>query len=152
MGETKLDFAAWLRAELQARGLRQSELARLSGLSEGTISKTLKLTSFPTVDTLISIAKALELPPDYVLQQAGQLPLPPQPNQNQRRITETVAAYKLDQLTDSQLDQVIQFIDFLQSRSGGISPPVTYPTKTVKSTPSKKQNRQGELPAELIKE
>jgi transcriptional regulator with XRE-family HTH domain len=67
-------FSEWVLQELGSRGWSQSDLARASGLTRGTISNLLNEVASPNPQTCIQIAKAFELPPEVVLRKAGILP------------------------------------------------------------------------------
>jgi len=70
-------FGEWLIGELKQRDISQSKLARLSGLSEGTISNIISGTRGRGPDSLEAIARALKLPVDFVYRRAGLLPEEP---------------------------------------------------------------------------
>jgi transcriptional regulator with XRE-family HTH domain len=60
-------FGARLRARREARGLTQAKLAKLAGVTSnyvGVMERGLKL---PTLDTLVSVAKALDVGPADLL-------------------------------------------------------------------------------------
>lgn len=107
-----LDFPEWLNDELQQRGWTQADLARKSGLTTAGISRILSGQRDPGPEALIAIAEALKLPPEHVFRKAGLLPEEGTP----RQIAQQVAGYKLSELTPTQLDEVIQFIEFIQNR------------------------------------
>lgn len=67
-------FGEWLVAELDRQEISQSELSRLSGLSQGTISNIISGTRGRGPDSLSAIAKALKLPIERVYREAGLLP------------------------------------------------------------------------------
>lgn len=69
-------FGAWLVEELDQRELSQSDLSRLSGLSQGTISNIISGTRGRGTDSLAAIAKALKLPVEQIYRRAGLLPAP----------------------------------------------------------------------------
>lgn len=68
------NFGAWLLNELEERNMTQSELARLAGLSRGTLSNLISGTRGRGPDSIEAIARALKLPPDQVFRVAGLLP------------------------------------------------------------------------------
>jgi transcriptional regulator with XRE-family HTH domain len=130
------DFATYLLDQIKTRNLSQSDLARASGLSRQEISDIInrkRLT--PNNETLIAIAHGLKLPPESVLRAAGQLP----PLPSQQAIAQEILGYKLNELTPTQLDEVLQFIEFVQDRDEKRS--------ALRST---KQTREGISPPEPL--
>jgi len=109
---TNIDFSQWLTEQMRINDLTQADLARLSGLSRQSISALVnqKVLS-PDQPSLNAIASALKLPPDTVYRAAGLLPPLPE-----RRVAEEIAQYKLSELNDQELDEVLQFIEFIQDR------------------------------------
>lgn len=65
------NFGTWLLNILREREMSQSELARLAGISKGTVSNLINGTSGIGQDSLVAIARALRLPPDLVFEKAG---------------------------------------------------------------------------------
>jgi transcriptional regulator with XRE-family HTH domain len=74
-------FAEWLMQRLDEKGWSQSDLARRANIARGTISNILNGTRAVGPDTCLSIAKALNYPPEVVFRKAGILP--PQDNQDE---------------------------------------------------------------------
>jgi transcriptional regulator with XRE-family HTH domain len=68
------NFGTWLLFELEKRGLNQSDLSKLSGLSRGTLSNLVNGTRGFGPDSLAAIARALKLPAEEVFRAAGILP------------------------------------------------------------------------------
>jgi transcriptional regulator with XRE-family HTH domain len=69
--ENKTDFPTWLLLEMQKRNWNQSDLSRKSGVSSGQISRLLSGNRNPTHESLISFAKAFNLPEENVFRAAG---------------------------------------------------------------------------------
>ena len=63
---TMENFGDWLLKQLKDRNISQSELARLAGISKGTISNLINGTRGAGQDSLSAIAHALKLPPELV--------------------------------------------------------------------------------------
>lgn len=76
------NFGTWLVAELEQRDLSQSDLARMSGLSRGTLSNMISGVRGRGPDSIMAIAKALKLPPEQVFRAAGILPPDKKINEN----------------------------------------------------------------------
>lgn len=68
------NFGEWLLNELEKRNMSQSDLAKLSGLSRGTLSNLISGTRGLGTDSINAIARALKLPPAQVFEAAGILP------------------------------------------------------------------------------
>lgn len=67
-------FGEWLQRELDNRGWDQAELSRRSGISSAQVSRIVTGGRQPGKDSINGIARALRLPPEEVLRQAGVLP------------------------------------------------------------------------------
>lgn len=66
-------FATWLDAEMHARGFDQRSLALAVGVAESSIHNWLKQDVLPNVHQLVMISRALSIPTDTVLEQAGHI-------------------------------------------------------------------------------
>lgn len=75
---TMENFGDWLLERLKEKNMSQSELARIAGLSKGTISNLINGTKGAGQDSLKAVATALKLPPDLVFEKAGLLPQKPE--------------------------------------------------------------------------
>ena len=107
------DLAIWLREYLETTGLSQAELARKSHLSPSQISRILNMTSTPSQDALVAIAKAVNISPEEVFRIAGVLPV----KRDEDQLTAEVE-YLLSQLPDYKRRQAIAFIRFLAEHKG----------------------------------
>ena len=74
--ETMTSFSDWLIVQLRDRGWDQAELVRRSGMSSGTISRIITGSRKPGTDATKGIARALKMPVEEVMRQAGLLPMP----------------------------------------------------------------------------
>jgi transcriptional regulator with XRE-family HTH domain len=72
------EFTLWLRAELDAQGWKQADLARATGLSSGAISNVLNGQRQPSVDFVLAVARALRVSPEDLYRRAGLLPPKPE--------------------------------------------------------------------------
>lgn len=66
-----MTFQQVLAEHMQERGISQSELARLCGTTEATISRSLNGVSVPKSDLVLSIANALNVSIDYLMGRTG---------------------------------------------------------------------------------
>lgn len=69
-----VEFSTWLQEQLNERGWDQADLVRRSGVSQSQVSRIMTGTRNPGPETSKAIARALRLPPEDVLRQAGILP------------------------------------------------------------------------------
>jgi transcriptional regulator with XRE-family HTH domain len=69
--DTQQTFGDWLGEEMKKRHLSNADMARLSGLDDGTLSNLVNGRKRPGPDTCRPIAKALDLPQTFVFVQAG---------------------------------------------------------------------------------
>ena len=67
------DLAAWLRAELNRRGLTQNVVAVYAGVGQATISDILNKGHVPKVETLFRLADYFETSREQILRLAGHL-------------------------------------------------------------------------------
>lgn len=66
-----MDFPTWLKREMDARGLSQSELARRGGFTPTAVSKILSRERLPGVEFCRGVARAFGLSDIQVLAIAG---------------------------------------------------------------------------------
>lgn len=125
-----IGFAEWLQGEMNVREMTKADLVRASGISQSQISKILGMQSPPGKKSLKAIAQAFHLPPEYVFRIAGLLPDQQEPDDLRKKILD----YKLAELSDDELERVIEYIEFLQHRKQDI-----------------KINREGVAPPEVLK-
>ncbi len=106
-------FADWLQAELDRRDWSQSDLANKAGINRQVInSYLLHKRKKPDEEILSAIAHALNLPPEEVFRKAGILDDPHTP----RSAFEEIIHYRISQLTDKQLDEVMEFLSYIMHR------------------------------------
>lgn len=67
-------FQEWLQAELDKRGWKQADLARITNLDSAVISNLINSRRNPGVESCSAIAKAFNYPLDKVYRAAGLLP------------------------------------------------------------------------------
>lgn len=132
------NFAKWLQEELDYRDWKQADLARAANLDSAVISNLINEKRGAGETTATAIAKAFGLPPDFVFRKAGLLP----DLRDSRKVAEEIAAFKLDDLNEEQLEEVIKYIDWIQDRDE-------------KKLPGKKveyrRKREGKAPPEVLK-
>jgi transcriptional regulator with XRE-family HTH domain len=56
------DFAGWLRAAMESRGMSQRMLAALSGIDHSTVSRLLTGERQPSLGTALALIRVLERP------------------------------------------------------------------------------------------
>jgi len=106
------NFGTWLNDELNDRDWNQNQLAKKAGLASGTISNIINGSKGIGSDTALAIAQALHIPPKIVFEAAGLLPKSNKPH----RIQDEIIAYKTRELTDSQADEVIDYIELIKKK------------------------------------
>lgn len=100
-------FSEWLSSELEKRGLSQSELARLAGVSRGAISHLINQTRKPGPEICEAIAHALKLPPETVFRVAGLLsPKPDIQTEDQQFL------YLLHLMDELSREELLEFMKF----------------------------------------
>lgn len=60
------EFGKTLKYVMRQSGMSQYQLAHRSGLSESTISKYINGESYPNYTSILSLARALEVPPNVL--------------------------------------------------------------------------------------
>lgn len=133
----KYEFGEWLREQIKLAGTSQAEFADQIGIKQPQLSRIISGERGASSDVLERIATLLGLPTETVYRKAGLLP-----EGDFRQVAAEVLGYKLDELTPSQLDELIEYIEFMQrrdARSGG------------KRTSYTKPVREGEAPPEVVK-
>lgn len=132
-------FRDWLLKAMESKGLSQADLARATGLTTGGISHIVNQSRAPSPETLISIAHALEMTPETVFRAAGLLPNLTDP----KEVAAEVLGHKLSGLSESQIEELIKYIDFMKDRDG------LQGEKTIIQRRTKK-TREGSHPPEVV--
>ncbi|RJO64988.1 MAG: XRE family transcriptional regulator [Candidatus Omnitrophota bacterium] len=134
------DFVEWLEDELKQRDWNRNELSKRGGIDSGLVSRILNRERNAGIETLLAIAVAFNISPEVVFRAAGLLP----PLNNKRQVAEHIVNYKLGELSEDQLDDVLAYIEFIQSRDGrrGASGAARYSVT----------RREGETPPDAVKE
>ena len=130
------DLIDHIEEELAKRGWNRNELAIRSKVDSGYVSRILNRERKAGPDTLLSFADAPDIPPLIMFQWAGWIP----EGVTEKRISEQVAAYKLSELSDDQIDNVLAYIEFIQARDD------------YKLRSEKKGKREGITPPEPLKQ
>ena len=94
-----------IRAHRRARGLTQAELAEKSGRSIDAISQIERGLNVPSVETLVAVAEALDVPLGVMIDTAHNS----WPQRRRQQFSAAVAA--LSALTDEQLDIAVKQIE-----------------------------------------
>jgi transcriptional regulator with XRE-family HTH domain len=88
------EFITWLTDEMEERGWNNSELARRAGLVPSAVSQVVSGTRSPGFEFCKKTAKALGLPPETVLREAGLLPRLSSPDHGSMTLQELVDIIK----------------------------------------------------------
>jgi transcriptional regulator with XRE-family HTH domain len=67
---TKVEFGEWLQAQLDALKMKAIDLERISGVNKATISRALNGERMPEPESLIAIAKGLDIPSARIFEAA----------------------------------------------------------------------------------
>lgn len=101
-----VNFGSWLLNALKEREMSQSELARLAGISKGTVSNLVNATAGVGQDSLKAVARALKLPADLVFEKAGVLPSKPDLSPVKRKLVHVAEG-----LPDSDVEIAIALLE-----------------------------------------
>lgn len=100
----KYAFGRWLESKLAELDISQAEVARRAEYSRGAINGVITGSRHPGTQMLAAISKALNLPPEEVLQAAGQLP--------RRSVKELEKLnHKLSLLPEEERQDIFDYID-----------------------------------------
>lgn len=105
-------FPGWLQTKMAENDMSQADLAKKAKVSRAAISNVLNGYRRPGPELCRAIAKALDLPAESVFREAGLLDDLP----SRRELFDEIVEYRLTLLTDVQIDEVMQFIEFIQMR------------------------------------
>ncbi len=108
MATYKGDFGMWLEEELTSRGLKQADLARMSKLNKGVISRLVNMEREPHYKTLKAVANALDIPQKEVFIRAGFLD--PEPDYDP---TSARTYHKLSGLPPEKKLEAERYVEFL---------------------------------------
>jgi transcriptional regulator with XRE-family HTH domain len=100
------NFGNWLVERLKEKNISQSELARMAGISKGTISNLVNGTKGAGQDSLTAIAHALRLPPELVFEKAGLFPPKPELSPIKRALLHIA-----QDLPDSDIELAIKILE-----------------------------------------
>lgn len=107
---TMENFGDWLLERLKEKNISQSELARMAGLSKGTVSNLVNGTKGAGQDSLTAIAHALKLPVDLVFEKAKLLPVKTELSPAKRKLM-----YLAEILPDSDIEIAIALLEQRES-------------------------------------
>jgi transcriptional regulator with XRE-family HTH domain len=106
-----VNFSDWLENQLKLMNMTPAELARASGKAPAVISRVLNGDRKPEPDTLIAIARALNLPPETVFRAAGLLP----PVSPDTEYAEQIL-HLLRQLSPQEQEEILELLRFKAER------------------------------------
>ena len=108
----KSEFVIWLQSEMEKRGWNHTDLANEAGLSRRAVGNVLRQEREPGKVFLISIARALRLPPETVFRMAGLLPEAPEETEEADELLHLAA-----QLPEELRKQLLEYARFLLSQA-----------------------------------
>lgn len=131
------DLIDWIEEELTRKGWNRNDLSIRSGVDSGYLSRILNRERGYGPDTVLSIAQALDLPPELAFRKAGWLPESDSPHQ----VADEIIDYKQAELTLEQKEELINFIEFMQDRDD----------KRTRRRTIEQYTREGTTPPETLK-
>lgn len=108
------NFGRWLVDILSERGMSQSDLARMAGISRGTVSNIISGKRGRGTDSLTAIARALKLPPETLYRAAELLPGVEAKDEKYQEFE-----HLLTRVPESVLEDVLEYLRFRAKNSGG---------------------------------
>jgi transcriptional regulator with XRE-family HTH domain len=100
-----INFADWLVKELEIRGMSQADLARVSGLGNGSISDVISGRRKAGREFATSVARGLDLPVETVFQEAGFIP---KEKQHDREVEQIMTL--VDGMTKEEQKELLSYI------------------------------------------
>ena len=101
------EFVEWVQNQLDARGLKQADIARNQNITTAAVSKMMNRQARPGFEMCAAIAATFNLPLEEVYRRAGLLPLKPVAG-----ILEERAAYIFNQLPEEDQQEVLDYLDY----------------------------------------
>jgi transcriptional regulator with XRE-family HTH domain len=117
---SKILFSEWLLNRMNAANISQADLARLTGMSTGSISNLLSQVRNPSPYALIKISKALKIPPEIAFRAADLLP--PESKETSQ-VKELIHLFEL--LPPDEREDLISYVQIklaMLERTGKIKP------------------------------
>jgi len=105
-----MEFADWLRSEIERQGLTIADVAARGGTTPPTIWRIIRGERAAGVDSIIAIAKGLSISPLEVFSRVIGQPL------SERTEKEEKLIYLFNQLDDDKRQELLNFTDFLINR------------------------------------
>ena len=106
----KMEFADWLRREIEKRKTTIAEVAARGGTNSPTIWRIVRGERTAGVDSIVAIAKGLSVSPVEVFSHVIGHPLSERSEQRERVI------YLFDQLTEQDKLTILNMLDFLLNK------------------------------------
>lgn len=106
----KMEFADWLRSEIEKQGLTIADVAARGGSNPPTIWRIIRGERAAGVDSVIAIAKGLGVSPLEVFGRLIGQPL------SERTAKEEKLIYLFDRLDGDKRQELLNFADFLLNR------------------------------------
>lgn len=100
------NFGEWLRDELNKKKISQTELAHIIRVTPAQVSRILSGERSTTSETLVEIAHALRLPPEFIFEKAGILPTKHELSPIKRKL-----AHLAEDLPDSDIEMAIALLE-----------------------------------------
>lgn len=98
----------YLQAKMAEREWNQSDLARHAKLNRGTVSNILNGNRDAGVDVLVSLARALNVPPDDLFREAGVFPSEPELTKDEKRFISLLGSLPVE-----KRKQLLDYGEFL---------------------------------------
>lgn len=104
---TNVEFGEWLQAELDSRKIKASDLADRSGVDKTIISRALAGERMPKPETLVEIAKGLDVLPIRIFEAAGYLPPAPKETKEHDELL-----YLFERMTPQERREALEWFRF----------------------------------------
>lgn len=108
------EFAEWLQGELNKREWDQTELARRARISQGQISRVISGTRGLGPDACRAIARALDLPEEFVFRKAGLLS---EKREELEKLKLSELIILLEGASDEDLDLIVEMARVMRKRA-----------------------------------
>jgi transcriptional regulator with XRE-family HTH domain len=101
---TKVEFGEWLQQQMDNLKIKAVDLERVSGVNKATISRAVNGERMPDPDSLVSLAKGLNIPTARIFEAAGYLPHPSKETKEKEELN-----FLIMKLTPEDLQEVIDY-------------------------------------------
>lgn len=130
MRRMKTQFSIWFQEEMDRQGLSQNRLARMMGVSVGSVNRWYHGAKLPGPKSCRDIARALNVAPDTVLAMAGHRPPPAPLDESSLEANLIHSVQAIDWTADERMYRLIRdMLDSILTEQSGLDMRRVAPSK-----------------------